>query len=241
MKTTVDKDLKKLKKINFGCGWDKRSGFLNVDVDEACTPDLLVKNGDYGVIPINHYKEILANDVLEHISHAYTQSVLLDWAEFLKKGGTLHIQTSSILGVAAQLTKAKTFQDQIGWTICLFGNQAHSGDFHHIGFTEATLKTNLIAAGFTIDSFELKDKWLFHVDTRKTEDWTKILGKTSRLSDEEYIDAIFEYSLGREPDYMGRTHILQSLQAGSMNRREALRHLMQSRERLYNIARQNGL
>lgn len=241
MKTTMTRSLRKFNKINFGCGWDKREGHLNVDVDVNCAPDLLVENGNYTIIPKDHYVEIIANDVLEHISHTQTLTVLLEWSEFLKPKGKLHVQTSSILGVADQLRKQKSFEKQVGWTICLFGNQAHPGDFHHIGFTESTLKTNLLAAGYEIDSFTLEDKWLFHVDCHKVLDWTSLLDEYRSSNNEKFTEAIFEAALGREPDEMGGTHIRDGLNSGSIDRRQAIMHLFSSRERLYYIAKVHSL
>lgn len=239
----MERKLKRLNKINFGCGWDKRTGWLNVDVDINCMPDLLIQGSDYSVIPKNHYKEILANDVLEHISHAQTSAVLLEWSEFLRKKGKLHLQTSSILGVAEQLKKQSKYADQVGWTICLFGNQQHPGDFHHIGFTEATLKTNLIAAGFEIDSFELQDNWLFHVECHKVSDWTSVVKKNNKKNTRDFLTEIFKAALGRVPDFGGlaETHLEQELEAKKITRKEAAKHLFQSRERLYYIATENNL
>jgi hypothetical protein len=231
----------KHKKINFGCGWDKREGYLNVDVDSNCKPDLLIKNNDYSVIPKNHFNEILANDVLEHISHTLTLSTLLDWSEFLTDNGTLHIQTSSILGVARQLTKKKGFADQLGWTVCLFGNQAHEGDFHHVGFTETTLKVHLLAAGFKIDSFKERDQWLFHVDCHKKENWMDVITENKKADDETYVTAIFNAAFGRKPDELGGQYIRNALKNKELTRKQAAKHLFQSRERLYYIASQHNM
>lgn len=233
--------LKQYKKINFGSGHDYRNGYLNVDVDEACNPDLLIKNNDYSVIPRDSYTEIIANDVLEHIPRSQTLSILLDWSNYLKPKGKLHIQTSSILGVAEQLKKNKNFPEQYGWTICLFGNQAHPGDFHHTGFTEATLKVNILAAGYAIDSFELKDKWLFHVDCHKVSDWKKVIQKTVDKDDEYFTKALFKDAFDREPDAAGGQYILDALRTKTLNREEAAKHLYASPERLYFTAQKYEL
>jgi predicted SAM-dependent methyltransferase len=245
MKQQLDRKLKKLEKINVGCGWDKREGYLNIDVDAKTYPDVLVVGNDYSIIPKYHYTEILANDVLEHISHTQTLSVLLDWSECLKDNGKLHLQTSSILGVAAQLKLKPKFVDQIGWTCCLFGNQAHEGDFHHVGFTEATLKVHLLAAGYAIDSFSIHNQWLFFVDCHKTFDWTSLIRDNDKKNDSEFIVALYKTVLGREPDWMGEQHIKQGLASNSLTRsltrRDAVKHVFQSRERLYYIAEQANL
>jgi hypothetical protein len=73
--------------MNFGCGYDRREGYLNVDIHPECRPDLLIKRDDYSAIPHNYFNEILAHDVLEHIPRARTLSMLLNWASWLAGGG----------------------------------------------------------------------------------------------------------------------------------------------------------
>jgi predicted SAM-dependent methyltransferase len=108
----ASRDLRRLhpmpRRLNIGCGHDKRAGYLNIDVDPACAPDLLIRGGDYSAIPFNYFDEIVAKDVLEHIGRADTLSALLDWASWLKIGGTIEIETSSILGVAEMLRAKST-------------------------------------------------------------------------------------------------------------------------------------
>src|SRR6185295_3202607 len=158
-------------KLNFGCGKDKREGYLNVDVDSACVPDMLIQDGDYSGIPRRHFEEVLAKDVLEHIPRAETLAALLDFSDFLVDGGKLILQTSSILDIAAKLQQSNRYADHHSWTICLFGNQVHAGDFHLTGFTEVTLTVHLRAAGFRLDRLELKEGWMFHAEATKIEDW----------------------------------------------------------------------
>ncbi len=227
-------------KINFGCGWDYKDGYLNVDVDKSVNPDLLIENNDYSVIPQNHYVEIYARDVLEHIPRAQTLAVLLEWSSYLKPKGKLLLQTTSILAVAEQLKKNTKFEDQYGWQICLYGNQAHPGDFHHTGFTKKILEVNLLAAGFAIDSFKLRDKWLFHVDCHKVYDWRDTLRKSAGKDDEFFANKLFKDALGRKPDGLGYEHVINELRRGT-SRESLAKHIYSSVERLYYIAKQNKL
>ena len=234
-------DLRTFRKLNFGAGYDKRPGYLNVDVDPACRPDLLIVDGDYSGIPRNHFEEIVAMDVLEHIGRAKTLSVLLDWSEFLQDQGRLVLETSSILGVAQQLETSSKFEDQYAWTLCLFGSQVHAGDFHLTGFTEATLRTYLLAAGYGIDRFEVVDKWLFSVDAHKTFNWADVVEDNRRKDNVTYTRSLFQTALGRDPDDLGGQYIIQGLNAGTMSRRYAARHLFESYERLLVTAKRHGL
>ena len=55
-------------RINLGCGFDKREGYLNVDKDPSCEPDQIV---DLDVLPWpwedNAADEVLLKHVLEHL------------------------------------------------------------------------------------------------------------------------------------------------------------------------------
>lgn len=218
--------------INIGCGYDKRDGFLNVDMDAACDPDLLIVDNDLSVLPRQHFVNVVANDVLEHIPRSQTMSALLEWADLTAASGTLRISTSSILGVA-KIMDGQGCAEQLNWTKCLFGNQAHPGDFHFNGFTEATLRCHLLAAGFRPGEIAVDDGWLFRVSSTKAEDWTELL--KADLSDRAFSERVAQVALEREMDEPGLTWCLARL-AGGRPRREVLKHYFASEERLYLMA-----
>lgn len=60
------------KRLNLGCGSYKKPGFLNVDNEPSAEPDLLL---DLEQIPYpfpdNHFEEIRAYHVLEHLSNPF--------------------------------------------------------------------------------------------------------------------------------------------------------------------------
>lgn len=230
-----------LRRINFGCGYDKRDGYLNVDVDPACDPDVLIRDGDYSVLPADSFDEILAKDVLEHIPRAETASVLLDWAQYLTIGGTLSIVTSSILGVAERMSADPSFAGQFGWTTCLFGNQAHPGDFHYTGFTETTLRVHLLAAGFEVGEFTLDDGWLLGAQAVKTSSWSQVVTDNQDADPDTFIRELYNSAFEREPDDNGSTYLSENLKRRRLTRIDAARHLMSSPERLYRTAQRFGL
>jgi len=57
-------------KLNLGCGFNKRDGYINVDKFDTCRPDLLM---DVEVCPwrfdTNQVDEVLFNHSLEHMGH----------------------------------------------------------------------------------------------------------------------------------------------------------------------------
>jgi hypothetical protein len=227
-------------KLNIGCGYDKRVGYLNVDMDPACNPDLLITDNDFSSLPRQHFDEVFAHDVLEHIRRAETGAALVEWADLLQVGGSLVVQTSSILGVAQLLEKHQNYVDQANFTIYLFGNQAHPGDFHYTGFTEATLKIHLIAAGLEIEEFEVRDAWLFHVKARKEHDWTRVLAGTGDVSNAEFVKLAYREALFREPEEIYLNLLVSQIETGR-SRRDVLRQLYSSEERRMRISQQRGM
>jgi SAM-dependent methyltransferase len=76
--------------LNIGCGFDKISGAINLDIDPRCNPDCLcdVTKG----IPFDDgsFNEVVANNVLEHIFDY--ESVMIEIHRVLKLGGKLIAQ-----------------------------------------------------------------------------------------------------------------------------------------------------
>lgn len=225
-------------KINVGCGYDHKPDHLNVDMDPACQPDLLLRDNNFSNLPKRHFAHLTARDVLEHIPRVQTVAALLEWALLLKTGGTLALQTSSILGVAEMLRERTRFADQLGATICLFGSQAHPGDFHYTGFTETTLRVFVQAAGFEIDSLTVHDQWLFVLQARKATDWAAMADLD--MADEAFVRAAYAATLCRPPEDDSLAHHLAGLAAGRP-RQALLKHLYASPERCFRFAEQIGL
>lgn len=223
-------------KLNFGCGYDRRDGYYNVDSDPACEPDLLLADNDLSALPRDHFDEVLARDVLEHIPRTLSLAVILEWVDMLRIDGRLHVQTSSIEGVAERLAARPSFADQYAWTRCLFGNQAHPGDFHYTGFTHRSLHVHLLAAGLQVDGIWLEDHWLLGAQGTKIQSWTDALSDTDAMSNERFVDHAFEYAFSRAPDELGGVHLRTELAAGRITRRDALKTLMASPERLFRTA-----
>jgi hypothetical protein len=229
-------------KLNYGCGYDKKIGYLNVDIEEACKPDFLLVNGDITLLPKFHYDEIYAKDVLEHIPRQHSLKVLLEFSSLLKNNGCLKIQTTSIFHVAKKMEENPNFADHFGWTICLFGNQAHVGDFHLTGFTELTLAVHLEAAGFKIKEKSLVDGWMFHYECEKYDAWDFLISNPDggSLSDLEFISAAYDYLFKRDLDKQGEVHFLNQLKLG-ISRRDVLLDIASRPERLYVVARKLGI
>ncbi len=223
--------------LNFGCGYDRREGFVNVDSDQACKPDVLIGLGSMGAFPTSFYQTIVAKDVLEHIPRLSSLRMLLLFNDWLATGGKLELQTSSILGVADLLRSRTDFSYHFGMVNCLFGSQMHSGDFHYTGFTETTLKVMLIASGFSFGEFQLVDGWMFKLDAVCSAPWYE-WDDSSVLSEQEYCLAVFQSALGRGPNEAESIVFTDLLLR--LGRRGAALEIFSSPERLLMIARLHG-
>jgi hypothetical protein len=225
-------------RINYGCGYRKMPGYLNVDIDPACRPDVLLSSGDLSVLPKLHFTEVLAKDVLEHIPRAKSLDALLEFSSLLQAGGKLTLQTTSIIDVAHKLEEHSSFADQYGWTICLFGNQLHPGDYHFTGFTDTTLTVHLAAAGFQVTGREISEGWIMQFECIKQDAWDALLN--DQCSDLEFVSHAYEQFFLRPIDDVGRLYFGEKLDRGEP-RRVVLKEIVCAPEYLYVTARKLGL
>ena len=241
-KTAMEKkcvvNYSKYSKINFGCGYDKLDGYLNVDVDPACKPDVLLPIGDLSSLPKHHFREVYAKDVLEHIPRSKSLEALLEFSSLLRDDGMLFVQTTSITQVAKKLEENPSFADQYGWTICLFGNQVHPGDFHYTGFTDTSLTVHLAAAGFEVTSKSMVEDWCMRFECRKRDAWDDLLD--SIIDNPQFIALAYERFFYRTVDDIGLVHFGRRLDAG-VDRRTVLKEIVSPPERLFVTARRIGL
>jgi hypothetical protein len=156
-----------LRKLNLGCGFDHRPGYLNVDLLEMHEPDLLGDVRDLSMLDDGRYDEILAIDVLEHLERGDTPVAVAEWFRLLAPDGRLQVQAPDVLGVAALLRELDTVEDHRRQIQNLFGTQAYTGDYHLAGFTDLVLIAALSDAGFDRIEVERRDRWLLDVVARR--------------------------------------------------------------------------
>jgi SAM-dependent methyltransferase len=223
-----------MKKINIGCGFDKRPGFLNVDMDPACEPDLLIRDNNFSALPRKHFDALLAHDVLEHIPRPESLNVLLEWADLLAPGGMLELRTSNVMAIVEMIKSVRTFERHSVYTIFLYGDQAHPGE--HTGFTDITLSVLLAAAGFRVEEIKETDTWLFAVSALKVLDWTALLD-CPKFSDELFVRDAYIHALDREPEDL---FLRGDVELASRDRRALLKKLFGSQERQLRTAQKIG-
>ncbi len=157
-------------KVNLGCGFDHRVGYLNVDFLEAHGPDLLADVRHLSMLPDAYYQEVIAKDVLEHMERAHTDDALAEWARITAIGGHLKLIVPDLIGLARMLGDEHSIERHATVIHYLYGTQAYSGDYHLAGFTELTLRHSLHEAGFIVRRLDRQLGWLLDCDAERVED-----------------------------------------------------------------------
>lgn len=174
-------------KLNLGCGFDRRAGYLNVDNHPQHEPDLLADVRDLSALPSGWFEEVLAHDVLEHLPRADTHRALAEWSRLLQPGGTLLLRVPSFLHLAELLLCGDYGSAGFhgGIVQCAYGTQAYAGDFHLTTFTPLLLQRALEEVGLVPQSAQLLDGWMLEVAARKDAttgiDLTRLYGRRAAL------------------------------------------------------------
>lgn len=157
------------RRLNLGCGFDYRDGFLNIDLNDFHKPDLVADIRNLHSLPSDFYEEVVANDVLEHLERAETLSTLIEWSRVLRIGGILRLRVPDLKGLLTLVAdpSRQSVEEQERLVQCLFGTQNYTGDYHYTGFTEVLLRHYLEKAGFSDVILQPRDEWLFDAQATK--------------------------------------------------------------------------
>jgi SAM-dependent methyltransferase len=151
-------------RLNLGCGFDKRPGYLNVDLQDFHDPDLVGDVRSLPQLPADTYEEILAQDVLEHVSRADAPRALAEWRRLLRPEGRLVLRTTDLMSLLRWIEGSDDADRHRQVLHFVFGTQAYDGDFHLTGFTDVVLCDELARAGFHRVTVERRDGWLWEGD-----------------------------------------------------------------------------
>ena len=209
------------RRLNLGCGWDHRAGYVNVDFHAYHKPDVVADVRKLGFLPAGHYDEIVAQDVLEHLPRRQTLAVLRHWNRLLRKGGTLELRVPNVVALV-DLLKMGEYRDpekQKEVIHYLFGTQAYTGDFHLTSFTDVLITHYLSAAGFSTQRIAPHAYWLYDVTAEKLSDVEgpevfDFQELRTIEGDSEFVHACYRTLLGRAPDPDGLAHYVGVLRDG---------------------------
>ena len=215
-------------KLNLGCGFDIRPGWVNIDMHDWHKPDLVADVTDLHALPDNHAGFALAQDILEHIHRARCSTALREWNRVLMMGGILEVRSPDVVALANLMQHDPTRQTPEAQAVllqCMFGTQTYNGDFHYNGFTEISIRHSFAEAGFEVVALDHQDEWNMLVVGRKIAH-TPPEPMLRLPSDEEFLKEAYRVALGREADEEGLAHFLARLAEGAPRETvlETLRH-----------------
>ena len=157
-------------KLHLGCGKKHLPGFINVDIDPANEPDVVADcfklywfGETWGVCSKSNFSSpqvckerpelIYACHVLEHCGRHEYKAVLKSWFDLLKPGGILRLAVPNLEMVVAHYNEhyevsqhGSCLDELLGF---FYGGQRNEHDYHKMGWDEATLTRDLLAAGFS--------------------------------------------------------------------------------------------
>ena len=149
-------------KLNVGCGNRKIHGFVNIDLNPSCEPDVVASCGS---IPSEyHYADLIyACHVLEHYPRMQIPDLLSHWYACLTSGGVLRIAVPDFESIFELYQQdPKSLKDLQGF---LYGGQKTEYDYHHVAFNFYTLQALLNEAGFRgISRYDWRTTEHFYVD-----------------------------------------------------------------------------
>jgi hypothetical protein len=149
------------RRINLGAGYDRRAGYLNVDLQSFHDPDLVGDVRSLPRLPSGRYEEIVAQDVLEHLTRGDGPVALREWRRLLVPNGRLWLRVPDLLSLMTWLRESEDPERHRQVMHFLFGTQAYTGDFHLSGYTDLLLCDELRRAGFDGIELERRDNWLW--------------------------------------------------------------------------------
>jgi hypothetical protein len=225
-------------RINLGCGFDHREGYLNIDLQAMHQPDLVADVTCLHALPADAYTEIVAQDILEHLPRTATRRILLHWGRLLRIGGLLQLRVPDIIGVGRLLADPanRSVAAQENLIQSLFGTQAYSGDFHQTGFTEIVIRAYLEMCGYTVNTVALTDHWLLDVTAIKSavvhphdiDDYSELIESTG--ADVDFVKRCYQQILGREADPGGLEYYVDALGASRVSRQQLIDTMVRSDE-----------
>lgn len=137
-----------LKKLNIGCGMNKIPGYVNIDIEKSCKPDL-VHNFVNEKLPFknNSVSEILLFHTIEHVQKRFHARVLAEcWRVLVPKGRIIITYPEFLKCVKNWRTNYRGMRDF--WENTIFGRQLYPGDAHVCIMHTPYFIEVMIACGF---------------------------------------------------------------------------------------------
>jgi predicted SAM-dependent methyltransferase len=144
------------KKLNLGCSIHRLPTYLNVDVQDKFSPDIVSNASALAFAGDNEYDLVRASHILEHFDLKDCRSVLCEWRRVIKQGGFLVACVPyfeawawrTILWPSGLALDENTLKN--GWINGLFALDLPPEFRHKVVFTERSLRNLLNDCGFQV-------------------------------------------------------------------------------------------
>lgn len=149
-------------KLDLGSGFIKRDGFLSVDIDKNCTPDIIADIRTLKPIKNNSVDEIFTSHTLEHVSLDDLFHTLRTFYRVLKPGGKITIIVPDTFRACKDWVDGTITTKQFEWVIMGGDPTATKFQLHRNIFSDKKLERFILISGFvkitvedTLDGYEL--------------------------------------------------------------------------------------
>lgn len=106
-------DPNRLNKLNLGCFADHKEGYVNIDIDPNCAPDLVADALKLHMLPDLSCSEILSSHLLEHFYEHEVIPALNEWNRLLICGGKLIVIVPDVQKVCQDWHAGKLSEDVV--------------------------------------------------------------------------------------------------------------------------------
>ncbi len=217
------------RKLNLGCGFDKRPGYINIDGQTSYKPDIVADVTNLHMLPSLTFEEIAARDVLEHFHWRDTPRALYEWNRVLQPDGRMFIRTAYPNGSVNRHESipdlgSVSFQN-------LFSVQRYATDYSLTVFMERLLRFYLWAGGFAIEEIKVGDQRVFELWAKKIMDHSYSSLIENIVGDEGFVNECYRRILERPADPTGLSDHLKLLADCSLTRERLIKAFLLSQEK----------
>ena len=143
-------------KIHFGSGAHRLNGWINVDLNFRCHPDVILDVGKCIPVPDASVDHIFSEDLIEHLEYKDDKFFIQECYRILKPGGIMRILTPNLEAIVRQYVDRDV--GTLNWYDKEYGcrtfgemlNAAMRGMGHRFIYDEETLRLALEEAGFKV-------------------------------------------------------------------------------------------
>lgn len=138
-------------KLNVGSGKDYREGYINLEKNHRFKADLYMDMMDYApdYPEFDGFDEILAQDVIDHVTYVQVQELLKRFYNWLKVNGLLNIHLPNFTNISKWAAEGD--HEAMTWIYGSDGDRAYyDTNFIKWGYTEKSIRELLEKTGFIV-------------------------------------------------------------------------------------------